>query len=87
MKDLRPGHLAGDGRHGECGKGERLYITVRYRRSVRIPVRVSLHRAAGPRQRTGCAAAGRRPRNGSRMVAQHDPIVHCATVSGDAAQQ
>ncbi|GAA1249108.1 hypothetical protein GCM10009646_41070 [Streptomyces aureus] len=87
VKDLRPGHPAGDGRHGECGKGERRHITLHYRRSVRIPVRVSLHRAAGPRQRTGCAAASHRPRNGSPMVAQHDPIVHCATVSADAAQR
>ncbi|MFE6804956.1 hypothetical protein ACFVEN_25100, partial [Streptomyces sp. NPDC057681] len=87
MKDLRPGHPAGNGRHGECGKSERLHLTVHYRRPVRTPVRVSLHRAARPRQRTGCAAAGRRPRNGSPMVAQHDPIVHRAVVNGDAAQQ
>lgn len=86
VKDLRPGHPAGDGRHGECGKDERRRITLHYRRSVRIPVRVSLHRAAGPRQRTGCAAACHRPHNGSRMVAQHDPIVHCAAVGGDAAR-
>lgn len=44
-------------------------------------------RAAGPRQRTGCAATGRRPREGSPMVAQHDPIVHYAAVSADAAQR
>ncbi|MFE4256496.1 hypothetical protein ACFRU3_45185 [Streptomyces sp. NPDC056910] len=60
-------------------------VTVRHSRPVRIPVRVSLHRAAGHQLRTGCALACRRLRNDSRMVAQGDPIVHCAAAAGDPA--